>query len=112
MRPLLAKDLPSFLGRFSNFEDGEFRDLEVLSPTSFKITLATQDASRGFDWITISLELNNTTAANLLDNSKLSLIDMSDGINISNNGTNFAIKILNSTFYIECATIKYQEGTF
>lgn len=112
MRPLLVKDLPTFLQRFNNFEDGEFRHLEVLSPTDFKIIIATQDTSRDFDWITIDFELSGTTSANLLDNSKLSLIDMSDGINISHNGTNFAIEILNSTFYIECTTIKYQEGAF
>lgn len=112
MKPLLVKDLPSFLKRFDNFKDGEFRHLEVVSPTSFKITVATQDSSRGFDWITVDFELNSTTSANLIDNSKISLIDMSDGINISHNGTDFAIKILKSTFFIECQSIKYHEGAF
>ena len=112
MRPLLVKDLPSFLKRFDNFKDGEFRHLEVLSPVSFKITLAGQDSARGFDWITLDFELNGASSANLLDNSKLSLIDMSDGISITNNGTNFAFKLQNSTFFIECSTIKYQEGAF
>lgn len=112
MKSLLVKDLPAFLKRFDNFKDGEFRHLEVLSPTSFKITLATQDSARAFDWISIDLELNEVSAANLLDKSKLSLIDMNDGIDISNNGTNFAFTIQNSTFFIECSTIKYQEGAF
>ena len=112
MKLLLIKDLASFLKRFDNFKDGEFRHLEILSPTSFEVTLAGQDSARGFDWITIQFKLSDTSAANLLDNSKLSLIDMSDGISISNNGTDFAFKLLNSTFFIECSTIKYQEGTF
>ena len=112
MKPLHTKDLLSFLKRFERFTDGEFRNLEILSPSSFKITIATQDASRAFDWITIDFEISGTTSANLIDNSKLSLIDMSEGINISHNGTDFAFKILNSTFYIECSSIKYQEGAF
>lgn len=112
MKPLLQKDLKSFLDRFDGFKDGEFRHLEVLSPTTFKITLAGQDKARGFDWLTVDFELNQITSANILDNSKLLLIDMNDGINISNNGTNFAFKVLDSTFFIECSTIKYQEGAF
>jgi len=112
MRPLLAKDLASFLERFGNFVDGEFRNLEILSPINFKVTLAGQDKARGFDWLTVEFELSGATSASLLENSKLSLIDMSDGINISNNGTDFAFKLLNSTFFIECSTIKYQEGAF
>lgn len=112
MKPLNVKDLSSFLKRFENFKDGEFRHLEILSPTSFKVTIATQDASRGFDWITIDFEFSETSLANLLDNSKLSLIDLSNGINISHNGTDFAFKVLNSTFFIECSSIRYQEGTF
>ena len=112
MKPLLVKDLPSFLERFDNFKDGEFRHLEVISPTSFKITIATQDTARGFDWITLDFELNSTSSANLIDNSKISLIDMSDGIDISHNGTEFAFNILNSTFFIECMSIKYQQCAY
>ena len=112
MQPLLLNDLKSFLSRFDDFKGSEFRDLKIISPTSFKIALATQDKARGYDWISIDFELTGAAAANLLDNSKLTLIDMTDGIEISHNGTHFAFNILNSTFFIECLQIKYQEGTF
>jgi len=112
MHPLLVKDLPTFLNRFNYFKDGEFRHFEILTPTNFKIILAGQDEARAFDWITVEFQLNEISSANLLDNSKLSLIDMSDGINITNNGTYFAFTLFNSTFFIECSTIKYQEGKF
>ncbi len=112
MRPLLSNDLKSFLSRFDDFKGSELREFKILSPTSFIVTLATQDSARGYDWISMDFELSSASAANLLDNSKLTLIDMTDGVEISHNGTDFAFSILNSTFFIECATIKYQEGIF
>ncbi len=112
MKPLHPNDLKSFLNRFDDFKGSEFRHLEILSPTSFIITLATQDSARGYDWISVDLEFSDANAANLLDNSKLTLIDMTDGVEISHHGTNFAFSILKSTFFIECVYIKYQEGAF
>lgn len=112
MKPLLLDNLKSFLSRFDEFKGSEFRHLEILSPTCFKITFAVQDKARGYDWISIEFELTGVTAANLLDNSKLTLLDMTEGIEISYNGTDFAFSILNSTFFIECSHIKYQEGRF
>ncbi len=112
MKPLLLNDLKSFLSRFDDFKGSEFRHIEILSPTSFIITLATQDSARGYDWISIDLEFSDANAANLLDNSQITLVDMTDGIEISHHGTNFAFSIINSTFFIECTYIKYQEGSF
>jgi len=112
MKPLLKNDLNGFLSRFDNFKDSQVRNLEIISPTAIKITLATQDSARGYDWLTIAFEFSNVSSADLLDNSKLKYIDISSGISISNNGTHFAFKILDSTFFIECLSIKYQEGAF
>ena len=112
MKPLLINDLETFLKRFDNFKNGHFKHFEVLSPTQFKVTLTGQDESRAFDWVSVEFELTGATSANLLDNSKLSLINMENGINISHNGTDFAFELYDSTFYIECKTIKYQEGAF
>ncbi len=112
MKPLLTKDLTVFLKRFHHFKNGHFKHFEVLSPTQFKVILTGQDDSRAFDWVSVEFELTGASSANLLENSKLSLIDMEDGINISHNGTDFAFELYNSTFFIECKTIKYQEGAF
>ena len=120
MKPLLAKDLAAFMQRFNRFKDGEFRSLEVISPTTMKITLAGQDEARAFDWISLELELNGVNDARLLDSSKLHLVDMSDGVNLIHDGKiAFGLgeydnisSIKNSSCYIICSDIKYQEGGF
>jgi hypothetical protein len=121
MKPLLSKDLPNFISRFGNFVDAEIRAIEVLSPTAMKVIIACQDSARGFDWLTISLEFSNITDARLVDNSKLSLIDMSDGMSIIYEDTSFAWStgnysnlsgIKNATSYIISSNIKYEEGSF
>ena len=121
MKPLLAKDLAAFMQRFNNFKDGEFRSLEVISPTTMKITLAGQDEARAFDWISLELELNGVNDARLLNSSKLHLVDMSNGLSILYENNNFAFgigkcsnisSIKNSTSFIICTSLKYQEDTF
>ncbi|MBU1659785.1 hypothetical protein KKG72_12165 [bacterium] len=121
MKPLLAKDLKAFLQRFDNFRDCELRSINVVSPTNITITLAAQDVARGFDWISIEIEYNGVIDSQLLDNSKLSLVDMSDGISIINEDNKFAFgigerttlsSIKNSTCQVICSNVKYKEGIF
>lgn len=121
MKPLVKKDLDTFLERFDNFIDGELRNIEVSSATTIKITLAGQDKSRGFDWITVDLEFSGVSDARLIDNSKLQHVDMSDAVSILNESNSFAFgignylnlsSIKNSTLYVISENIKYQEGTF
>ncbi len=121
MKPLLPKDLPSFVKRFGNFVDAEIRAVEVLSPRAMKVVIACQDSARGFDWLTISLEFNNITDARLIDDSKLSLIDMNDGMSLIYENSDFAWSIgnyhnlsgmKNATSYIISSSIKYEEGLF
>ena len=121
MKPLLAKELPEFLKRFGNFIDAEFRHIEILSPTTIKISLAGQDSARGFDWVSINFEFSGVSDARLLSNSKLPHIDMSDGINILFEDTQFIFGIgnenkisalKNSICQITFSTLKYQEGSF
>jgi len=121
MKPLLAKDLDTFLKRFGYFRDGEFRHVEIISPTTISLTLATQDEARAFDWVTITLEFNGVSDAVLLDNSKLNLVDMGDGISIinENNLFHFGIgkcnnlsSIQTSTCQVVSSSLKYEEGLF
>lgn len=121
VKPLLKKDLSAFLKRFDGFKGAELRSFEIISPTIIKITLAVQDSAREFDWITIKLELSEIIDAKLLENSKLSHVDMSDGISIIftqsqvafgiGNYDNFS-NITNSACYIKAASIKYQEDSY
>ena len=119
MKPIT--NVEQFVKRFDGFKDGEIRSIKVISPTTMLVTLAGQDTARAFDWITINLEFNGVSDARLLDDSKLSLIDMSDGISIINENNKFGFGIgecinlsgiKNATAYIESDNLKYEEGSF
>ncbi|MBU1927743.1 hypothetical protein KKG77_01950 [bacterium] len=121
MKPLLAKNINAFLKRFNSFRDGEIRSIEVISPTQMKVTLAGQDEGRSFDWISLELEFSGVNDAKLVENSKLSFIDMYEGISIvSHEGSiAFAVgehnnlsQLKNSTLYTIGSSVKYKEGAF
>lgn len=121
MKPLLKKEIDAFLKRFDNFIDTEFRSIEVVSAATVKITLAAQDRARGFDWITVNLEFNGITDALLLENSKLSHVDMSEGITLLCEENRFAFgigkyntlsNITDSLCYIKADSLKYLQGEF
>lgn len=121
MKPLTLKELPSFVERFSHFEDAEFRSLDIISPIQINITLAVQDSARAHDWITVTFEFNTVTDAKLLKNNQLSLINMSDGANIIKYKNLFAFgigecynisNIKSSSCYIIASSLKYKEGQF
>lgn len=121
MRPLLKKDCDAFLKRFDNFIDAELRSIEIISANSVKITLAAQDGAREFDWITVTLEFNGIKGALLLENSKLSHVDMSEGITLLCEENRFAFgigsytnlrNITDSVCYIKADSLKYLQGEF
>ena len=121
MKPITVTQLPNFVKRFGDFIDAEIRSVDIISPTVMRVVIAAQDNARGFDWLTLTLEFNGISDARLLEESKLSLIDMSDGISIINEEDNFAFAvgnynnisgIKNATIYIISSNIKYEEGQF
>ncbi len=121
MKPLTLKELPSFVERFSSFEDAEFRSLEIISPLQIKITLAVQDSARAHDWISIALEFNGVSDARLVENNRLSFVDMADGANIIKEENSFAFgigecynisNIKSSSCFIVANSLKYEEGLF
>ena len=118
MKPIT--DTKTFLKRFNNFSNAEFRSIEVLSATSMKIIFATQDEARAFDWLTIELEFTGIFDAKLLDDSKLSFVDMENGITLIQEDSKvgfcigeYTIKSLkDSICYILSSSVKYNEGQF
>ena len=118
MKPIT--DIKTFLKRFNNFVNAEFRSIEIISATSMKIIFATQDEARAFDWLTIELEFTEIFDAKLLDDSKLSFIDMDSGITLlqEDNKVGFCIGKYNmntlkdSICYILSSNVKYTEGQF
>lgn len=111
MKPLTKKDIEPFLKRFDNFIDSELKEIQIVTPTSVKFIFFIQDSSREYNWVDLEIEFDDILEASLLDNSKLSFVNMDDGISLSHNGTNFAFKINNSTSYIKSSYIRYEEKT-
>jgi len=121
MRPLLSKDLKNFCSRFDNFIDAEFQSIEVISKDVIRAVIATQDSSRDYDWITITLEFNNVSDAKLLKDDRIALVNMCDGLTIISQNNLFAFGIGNyvnmfgikdALCYIISSSIKYKEGQF
>jgi hypothetical protein len=119
MKPLLKDDLENFLKRFENFSGAEFRSIKVNSATSMSVKFGVQDSSREFDWISVELEFSGINDAKLLEDSKLSYVDMDDGVTLlaGSEGFSFAIgnydpNITDSICYIKSSSLKYKEGTF
>lgn len=121
MKPLLKKDLASFCSRFDNFVDAEIRSIEVASKDVIKVVIAVQDSNREYDWITVTLEFNNISDAKLIDDAKIYLLDMNDGLSIISSDNTFAFGIgnydnvcgiKNAVSYIISSSIKYKEEQF
>lgn len=121
MKPLLAKDLETFLDRFQNFVDSEIKDIEIISPTKIAIIFATQDKVRGFDWVNVKIEFDNISDAKLIDDTKFKHLDMNDGISIIYEQNLFAFGIgkcynisstKNSICFLVCSNLKYKESIF
>jgi hypothetical protein len=119
MKPL--KDIDQFLKRFDNFRDGEFRSIEINSPTTITLTLAGQDEARAFDWVSVRLEFSGVSDARVIDESKLALVDMSDGISIISEDEKLAFGVgecynisntKSSTCHVQAQAIKFEEGLF
>jgi hypothetical protein len=121
MKPLLKKDIPSFLERFCHFENGEISSFRILSPIEMQITIKTQDTSRDYDWCSITLLFHGIIDAKLLKDTQLTHFPMDDGISLLIDDDNFAFALgacyniatlKHSSCYIITKTIKYQEKPF
>lgn len=121
MKPLSQKDVGTLLKRFENFRGGELRDIKIVSPTAINLILAGQDSARGFDWITVEFEFSGVDDARVIENSKLSHVDLDEGVNIICENGKFAFGIgdryntsgiKNAICYIISSNLKYQEGEF
>jgi len=121
MKPLAKTELAKFSKRFENFQNAEFRSVEIISAFEIALTVAVQDSSREFDWITLKLLFSEISDAKLVEDSKLPYIDLEDGISLLalDDSVAFAIgecynisTVKSSIFYIICKSLKYEEGSF
>ena len=117
MKPLLKNDLKAFLERFEHVRGGEIVSFQIITPTSFKITLTAQDKNRAFDWVNLNLELSGVTDAKLLDDSALRALDMEEGINIDYTDEGILLgfgaeEYLASPLRLCTEVLKYEESPF
>ncbi|MGB5964421.1 MAG: hypothetical protein WBG65_02695 [Sulfurimonadaceae bacterium] len=121
MKPLLANKTTELLTRIDNAIDGELYSVTMNSPLNFTIELSVQDANRGYDWINIAFEVDGVSDARLIEDERLSLVDMSEGISIVFEDKACAIgvgkynsieSIKSSALYLVGSTIKYEERPF
>ena len=121
MKPLNKSQLKNFTDRFDNFKESQIRSFKIISPIQVQLELAVQDSAREFNWITLELLFSDITDAKLIEDEKLHLLDLNDGISIINSENQFAFAlgecynistIKNSIFYIISNNIKYKESSF
>ncbi len=107
--------------RIDNAVDGELYAVTMNSPLNFTVELAVQDANRGHDWINIAFEVDGVTDARLVDDDKVSFIDMADGITIvfeegecglAVGKYNALASLKDAAFYLTGTSIKYEERPF
>jgi hypothetical protein len=93
----------------------------MMSPTAFKIEFSVQDANRGYDWINLAFEVSGVSDANLVDDTKLGFLDMSEGISIVFEDNSVGLcnaeceslcNVRESQLYLIGTTIKYEELPF
>ena len=121
MTPLLPNKTQALLTRIDNAIDSEVISVTMNNPQNFTLELSVQDKNRGYDWINIAFELDHVVDAHLIDESKLSMLDTSDGITIlfEDNvcgvgvGSYKSLEALKSApLYLLASTIKYEERPF
>ena len=121
MKPLLANKSRELLTRIDNAIDGELYAVTMNSPLNFTIELSVQDKNRGYDWINIAFEIDGVSDARLIEDEKLSFVDMSEGITVLFEDGTYAIgvgkydsleSIKSATLYLIGSTLKYEERPF
>ncbi len=121
MKPLHVSEIDTFDKRFDRCSGGELRSLKLINPTTMVLRLSVQDAGRGFDWIDLELEVSGVNDARLIDESKLSFIDMSEGISILFEDLNVIVCVgdyssfeaaHDAPLFIRGSALKYQENNF
>jgi len=121
MKPLSPAKSNELLARIDKAVDGEIRTVTINSPVNMTVELSVQDANRGNDWINIAFEIDGVNDARLVDESKLTFVDMGKGITIvfeegrcglAVGEYNTLETLKDSTFYLIGTSVKYEERPF
>ncbi len=121
MKPLYVSQIDTFNKRFDKAINGELRTLRVTDPTTMILRVSVQDEGRAFDWIDLELEVSGVSDALLVDENRLSFLDMSEGISILFEDANVIVCVgnyssfdaaHNAPLFIRGSALKYQENNF
>ena len=121
MKPLLPNSLKELLTRIDSAIGGELFSVVMNDPQSFTIELSVQDKNRGFDWINIAFEMTGVIDARLVDESKVPLINMDEGVSILFEDGLYGIGVgsyksiaalKGAPLYLLGSSLKYEERPF
>ena len=121
MRPLLKNKAPELLTRIDQAIDGELLSVVMNHPQSFTVELSVQDKNRGYDWINIAFEIEGVIDAKLVDENKLSHVDLSDGVSLLYEDGVVLLAVgqyktiesaKNAILFLAGTTLKYEERPF
>ena len=121
MKPLNKKSASELLTRIDHGIDAEVKSLVMNNPTNFTIELSVQDKNRGYDWINIAFNVDAVCDANLLDEHKLSFLDLNDGISLVFEGDLYGFGVGSyknisalqaSSLYLVGHSMKFEERLF
>lgn len=121
MKPLTQTDANRLLERIDHARGGELRSVKMHDPATFHLTFSVQDRNREFDWVDITFEVSGVSDARLIDEDKLSFVDMDQGISILFEDGQCAIAIgsyrtltsvSDAAMYLVGTSMKYGESAF
>ncbi|NOQ31027.1 MAG: hypothetical protein GQ570_07905 [Helicobacteraceae bacterium] len=121
MQPLTPKVKQKLLKRFNNFCDSEIRAITIVDPITINIEFSLQDENRAFDWINLKLEFSEVSNATLVDNAKLTMLDMSEGMSLLFEDTKVGFglgeydnisSLQSSQLFFIASSVKYKELEF
>jgi len=121
MKPLLSNQISELLTRIDNAVDGELFSVIMNNPQNFTIELSVQDKNRGYDWINIAFEVDGVIDAKLVDDTKLTHVDISEGVTLISEEGFFGIGVgdyssiealKSATLYLIGTSLKYEERPF
>ena len=121
MKPLLPNKAKELLTRIDNAIDGEIYAVTMNNPQNFTIELSVQDKNRGYDWINIAFEIDGVSDARLIEDEKLSLVSLDEGISLLSENGSIGIAIGHFTtlstlkdavVYLVGSSVKYEERNF
>jgi len=121
MKPLQANKVKELLTRIDNAIDGEIYAITMNNPQNFTIELSVQDKNRGYDWINIAFEIDGISDARLIENEKLSLVSLDEGISLLSENGSVGIAIgrfmtlsalKDAAIYLIGSSVKYEERSF